>query len=60
MHTDPIADYLTRIRNAIRAGHDDVEIPASTQKMELSRILKEQGYITDFYKSPPASARRSR
>ena len=50
MHTDPIADYLTRIRNAIRAGHDDVEIPASTQKMELSRILKEQGYITDFHK----------
>jgi small subunit ribosomal protein S8 len=52
MHTDPIADYLTRIRNAIRAGHDDVEIPASTQKMELSRILKEQGYITDFHKKP--------
>ena len=52
MHTDPIADYLTRIRNAIRAGHDDVEIPASTQKMELSRILKEQGYITDFHRKP--------
>ena len=52
MLTDPIADYLTRIRNAIRAGHDDVEIPASTQKMELSRILKEQGYITDFHKKP--------
>ena len=50
MHTDPIADYLTRIRNAIRAGHDDVVIPASTVKMEISRILKEQGYITDFYK----------
>ena len=52
MHTDPIADYLTRIRNAIRAGHDDVTIPASTVKMELSRILKEQGYITDFHKKP--------
>jgi len=52
MHTDPIADYLTRIRNAIRAGHDDVEIPASGLKMELSRILKEQGYIKDFYKKP--------
>jgi small subunit ribosomal protein S8 len=52
MHTDPIADYLTRIRNAIRAGHDDVEIPASNVKMELSRILKEQGYITDFHKKP--------
>ena len=52
MHTDPIADYLTRIRNAIRAGHDDVDIPASTVKMQLSRILKEQGYITDFHKKP--------
>ena len=52
MHTDPIADYLTRIRNAIRAGHDDVTIPASKVKMELSRILKEQGYITDFHKKP--------
>jgi small subunit ribosomal protein S8 len=52
MHTDPIADYLTRIRNAIRAGHDDVQIPASGLKMELSRILKEQGYITDFQKKP--------
>ena len=52
MHTDPIADYLTRIRNAIRAGHDDVDIPASGLKMELSRILKEQGYIKDFYKKP--------
>ena len=52
MHTDPIADYLTRLRNAIRAGHDDVEIPASKLKMEVSRILKEQGYITDFHKKP--------
>ena len=52
MHTDPIADYLTRIRNGIRAGHDEVEIPASTVKMELSRILKEQGYINDFHKKP--------
>jgi len=52
MHTDPIADYLTRIRNGIRAGHDEVEIPASNLKMELSRILKEQGYINDFHKKP--------
>jgi small subunit ribosomal protein S8 len=52
MHTDPIADYLTRIRNAIRAGHDEVDIPASGLKMELCRILKEQGYITDFHKKP--------
>jgi small subunit ribosomal protein S8 len=52
MLTDPIADYLTRIRNAVAAGQDDVEIPASGLKMELSRILKEQGYITDFGKAP--------
>ena len=52
MHTDPIADYLTRIRNAIRAGHDEVEIPASGLKMEVSRILKEQGYITDYARKP--------
>ncbi len=52
MQTDPIADYLTRIRNGIRAGHDEVEIPASNLKMELSRILKEQGYIKDFHRKP--------
>jgi small subunit ribosomal protein S8 len=52
MHTDPIADYLTRIRNAIRAGHDEVEIPFSNLKLELSRILKEQGYIKDFSRRP--------
>jgi small subunit ribosomal protein S8 len=54
MQTDPIADYLTRIRNAIRAGHDEVEIPASRLKMEISRILKEQGYIKDFSRRPAA------
>ena len=43
--TDPIADYLTRIRNAIRAQHDIVEIPSSRLKQELTRILAEQGYI---------------
>jgi len=52
MHTDPIADYLTRIRNGIRAGHDEVEIPFSNLKLELSRILKEQGYIKDFSRKP--------
>ena len=46
--TDPIADFLTRIRNAIRAAHETVAIPASKQKVELARILKEQGYIDDF------------
>jgi len=52
MLTDPIADYLTRIRNAVQAGQDEVEIPASGLKLELSRILKEQGYITDFGSEP--------
>ena len=52
MLTDPIADYLTRIRNALHSGRDDVEIPASRLKMELSRILKEQGYIVDFASEP--------
>jgi small subunit ribosomal protein S8 len=48
MLTDPVSDYLTRIRNALGSGHDDVEIPASRLKLEMSRILKEQGYIRDF------------
>jgi small subunit ribosomal protein S8 len=48
MLTDPIADYLTRIRNALLAGHEHVDIPASRLKLEMSRILKEQGYITEF------------
>lgn len=43
--TDPIADYLTRIRNGIRAAHEEVLIPSSGLKLEMSRILKEQGYI---------------
>jgi small subunit ribosomal protein S8 len=52
MLTDPIADYLTRIRNALGSGHEEVEIPASGLKLEMSRILKEQGYITEFGKRP--------
>ena len=52
MHTDPIADYLTRIRNALGSGHDEVEIPASKLKVEMSRLLKEQGYILDYAKQP--------
>ena len=52
MLTDPIADYLTRIRNALSSGHDEVAIPASRLKLEMSRILKEQGYIRDFAKEP--------
>ena len=52
MLTDPITDYLNRIRNALVAEHEDVEIPASRLKREMSRILKEQGYITDFNVEP--------
>jgi small subunit ribosomal protein S8 len=52
MLTDPISDYLTRIRNALGAGQDEVEIPASGLKVEVSRILKEQGYINDFASEP--------
>ncbi len=52
MLTDPIADYLTRIRNAIGSGHDEVAIPASRLKVEMTRILKEQGYIRDFTSEP--------
>ena len=46
--TDPIADFLTRIRNGIQAAHEDVEIPSSKLKTELARILKEQGYIENY------------
>ena len=52
MQTDPIADYLTRIRNALGSGHDDVQIPASRLKEEMSRILQEQGYIRGFQRKP--------
>ncbi len=48
MLSDPVSDYLTRLRNALAAEHDEVEIPASKLKREMSRILKEQGYIRDF------------
>ena len=46
--TDPIADMLTRIRNANPAGHQTVEIPASKMKKSIAEILKEEGYIEDF------------
>lgn len=48
MNTDPIADYLTRIRNGIMAGHDAVVIPASKMKERLSAILQQEGYIHSF------------
>jgi small subunit ribosomal protein S8 len=50
--TDPIADFLTRIRNAIHAAHETVEIPASKLKAELARILVEQGYIDSYVVVP--------
>jgi len=46
--TDPVADFLTRLRNAAKAQHHDVTIPSSKLKRELARILKEQGYIEDY------------
>ena len=48
MNTDPIADYLTRVRNAIRANHKVVSIPASSLKKEITKILFDQGYILSY------------
>jgi small subunit ribosomal protein S8 len=48
MFTDPIADFLTRIRNANRAGHRVVDIPASNTKREITKILFDQGYILSY------------
>jgi small subunit ribosomal protein S8 len=48
MNTDPIADYLTRIRNAVQANHRIVEIPASNIKKEMTKILYEKGYILNY------------
>ncbi|PKG51180.1 MULTISPECIES: 30S ribosomal protein S8 [Olleya] len=48
MYTDPIADYLTRIRNAVRANHRVVEIPASNLKKNMTKILFDQGYILSY------------
>jgi small subunit ribosomal protein S8 len=46
--TDPVADFLARIRNAIRARHQKVDMPASKLKLEIARILKEEGYIANY------------
>ena len=46
--TDPIADMLTRIRNGVQARHESVEVPASKMKLEIAKILKEEGYITSY------------
>ena len=50
--TDPIADFLTRIRNALQADHDAAVMPHSTFKAELARILAEQGYVEDYSVEP--------
>jgi len=48
MYTDPIADFLTRVRNAIAAGHRVVEIPASNVKKEITKILFDQGFVLSY------------
>lgn len=58
MQTDPIADFLTAIRNANSAKHEDVTVPSSKLKIEIARILKEEGYIED-YESLPAVAEKA-
>lgn len=58
MLTDPIADMLTRIRNAIKARHAKVDVPASRLKTEIARILKEEGYILN-YKVAEEGARKT-
>jgi small subunit ribosomal protein S8 len=48
MMTDPIADLLTRIRNALVAGHESVQVPASKTKIAIARVLRKEGFIKDF------------
>ena len=48
MMTDPIADMLTRIRNALRVGQDKVDIPGSRLKQEIARVLKDEGYVQNY------------
>jgi small subunit ribosomal protein S8 len=48
MNTDPIADMLTRIRNANMVGHNTLELPSSKLKLEVAKLLKAEGYISDF------------
>ena len=48
MFSDPIADMLTRVRNALKARHAKVDVPSSKLKLEIARILKDEGYISDY------------
>ncbi|SRR5712692_3111108 len=59
MQTDPIADMLTRIRNAARAKHARVDVPASKLKIELARILKEEGFIATYKVADENKVRRT-
>jgi small subunit ribosomal protein S8 len=61
MQTDPIADLLTRIRNATKAKHQRVDVPASKLKIEIARILKEEGYISSYklVEDPETKARKA-
>ncbi len=59
MTSDPIADMLTRVRNAIAARHPKVDVPASKLKAEIARILKEEGYIANFKVAPAEGERRN-
>jgi small subunit ribosomal protein S8 len=54
--TDPVADFLTRVRNGLHAQRQDVRIPASGLKRELARILADEGYITSYEEIPPSPA----
>ncbi|MEA4875947.1 MAG: 30S ribosomal protein S8 [Anaerorhabdus sp.] len=56
--TDPIADMLTRIRNGVQARHESVEIPASKVKVEIAKILKSEGYITNYAVSGETAAEK--
>ena len=57
---DPVADFLTRIRNGLQADHDAVDIPASGLKTELARILTEQGYVESYSVEPARVGRNLR
>src|SRR5580698_9966835 len=59
MQTDPVADMLTRIRNATRARHARVEVPASKLKIEIARVLKEEGYISTYKVVDDGKVRKS-
>lgn len=58
--SDPIADMLTRVRNALRARHQKVDVPSSKLKIEIARILKEEGYILNYKMAEDGSQRSIR